>query len=243
MTTEGWAAASAHPEIDRQHFVLGGTRYLQRMVKVTALIAGPLFLITVILHPARDGQSIAADADWYALTHAMEAVSLLLQAMCLAGVIGLSARWLGSRGLPALTIALIGTMWWFGLIIFDGAHNPATARYAPQIVHTAADLDVGGAIVILMANVLFPLGCALLGIWLHSLGARWIGLLLGLGGVIYSVGGTATIFGYGPYSPVTSVIETFGAAPYAVGYVLLGRLLGGARYRPRARRPDRSMSR
>ena len=49
---------------------------------------------------------------------------------------------LGSRGLAALYTALVGTILWFGLIVYDGGHNPATARYAPDLVHTSGDLDI-----------------------------------------------------------------------------------------------------
>jgi hypothetical protein len=61
---------------------------------------------------------------------------------------------------------------------------------------------------------------------LNRHGQRWTGVLLGFGGVVYSVGGTAALFGFGPHSMITSVIEIVGAAPYALGYVLLGRAMG-----------------
>jgi hypothetical protein len=199
------------------------TAYVRTMVKLTALVGGPLFLLTVILHPARDGHDIAAHAEWYAFTHSMEAISLLIQATCLAGVLALGLRRLGPRGLTALYTALVGTILWFGLIIFDGGHNPVTARYAPDLVHTSADLDIEGGIVVAAANIAFPLGYVLLAFVLNRFGQRWTGLLLGSGGVLYAIGGTAALFGFGPHSMITSVFEIAGAAPYALGYVLLGR--------------------
>jgi hypothetical protein len=199
------------------------TAYVRTTVKLTALVGGPLFLLTVILHPARDGHDIAAHAEWYAFTHSMEAISLLIQATCLAGVLALTMRRLGPRDLTALYTALAGTILWFGLIIFDGGHNPVTARYAPDLVHTSADLDIEGGIVVAAANIAFPLGYVLLAFVLNRFGQRWTGLLLGLGGVLYAIGGTAALFGFGPHSMITSVFEIAGAAPYALGYVLLGR--------------------
>jgi hypothetical protein len=210
----------------RQRDAEDGTRRVRTMVKITAMIGGPLFLITVILHPARDGHSIAAGAGWYAFTHSMEAISLLVQATCLAGVLAVGMSRFGARGLPALYTALVGTMLWFGLIVFDGGHNPVTARYAPELVHTSADLDIEGGIIVLTANVLFPLGYILLAILLNRCGQRWTGVLLGFGGVVYAIGGTASLFGFGPHSMITSVIEIVGAAPYALGYVMLGRAFG-----------------
>jgi hypothetical protein len=202
------------------------SRYVQAAVRFTAMVGGPLFLLTVVLHPARDGHDIAAHAEWYALTHSVEAISLLIQATCLAGVLALGMRRLGVRGLTALYTALVGTMLWFGLIIFDGGHNPVTAMYAPDLVHTSGDIDIEGGMIVLTANIGFPLGYILLAITLNRLGQRWTGLLLGFGGVVYGLGGTAALFGFGPHSMITSVVEIIGAAPFALGYVLLGRSIG-----------------
>lgn len=206
------------------------TRYVRSMVKLTALIGGPLFLLTVIVHPARDGHDIAAHAQWYAFTHSVEAISLLIQAVCLAGVLALGMGRLGSRGLTALGTALTGTILWFGLIVYDGGHNPVTARYAPDLVHTSGDLDIEAGIIVLAANVVFPLGCVLLALLLNRYRQRWAALLLGLGGVLYALGGTAALFAFGPHSMITSVVEIAGAAPFALGYVLLGR--ASSRMRP-----------
>lgn len=203
-----------------------GTSRLRRLVRATAWIGGPLFLLTVVLHPARDGHSISSQYDWYEFIHALEATSLLIQAACLAGVLALGLRRFGPRGLTALYAALVGTVSWFALIIYDGSHNPVTARFAPQIVHTSADLDLSGAVILLAANLLFPLGYLLLGGLLRRHGERWTGLLLGAGGALYALGGTVSILGAGPHSVLTSILEVAGAAPYAFGYLLLGRTFG-----------------
>jgi len=208
------------------------TRKIQAMVRLTAMVGGPLFLLTVILHPARDGDDIAVHPEWYAFTHSMEAISLLIQAMCLAGVLALSVRGFGSRRLGALSTALSGTILWFGLIVFDGGHNPVTARYAPDLVHTSGDLDVEAGVIVIAANILFPLGCVLLALLLNREGQRGMGLLLGFGGVLYALGGTIALFGFGPHSMVTSVFEIAGAAPYALGFVLLGRFAGQLHQHP-----------
>ncbi|WP_182897453.1 hypothetical protein [Microbispora sp. H10830] len=223
------AGTTTPPRPLRHHGGEDDTRYVRVMVRLTAMIGGPFFLLTVILHPARDGHDIAAGAQWYAFTHSMEAISLLVQAICLAGVLALVMNRFGPRGLTTLYIALAGTMLWFGLIVFDGGHNPVTARYAPDLVHTSKDIDIEGGIIVLAANIVFPLGYVLLALLLNRYGQRWTGLLLGFGGVVYAIGGTASLFGFGPHSVITSVIEIVGAAPYALGYVLLGRTFGQAR--------------
>lgn len=223
------AGTTTPPRPLHHHDAEDDTRYVRMMVRLTAMIGGPFFLLTVILHPARDGHDIAAGAQWYAFTHSMEAISLLVQATCLAGVLALVMNRFGPRGLATLYTALTGTMLWFGLIVFDGGHNPVTARYAPDLVHTSKDIDVEGGIIVLAANIVFPLGYVLLALLLNRYGQRLTGLLLGFGGVVYAIGGTASLFGFGPHSVITSVFEIIGAAPYALGYVLLGRTFGRAR--------------
>jgi hypothetical protein len=189
---------------------------------MSGIVGGPLFLLTVIVHPARDGHDIAANASWYIFTHTMEAVGLLVLAVCLAGVLALATRRLRSGGLAAILTALVGTVLWFGLIVYDGSHNPATAMYAPDRVHTSADVDFEGGTIVLAANLLFPLGYVLLAALLGRHGRRWTGVLLGFGGIVYALGGTVSLFGLGPHSMVTSVVEIVGAAPLALGYVMLG---------------------
>jgi hypothetical protein len=201
-------------------------RLVRTVAKLTAIIGGPLFLLTVIAHPARDGHDIAANASWYIFTHTMEAISLLILAVCLASVLALATRRLSSRGLAAIFTALVGTVLWFGLIVYDGSHNPATAMYAPDRVHTSADVDFEGGTIVLTANIVFPLGYVLLAALLSRHGRRWTGLLLGFGGTVYALGGTVSLFGLGPHSMVTSIIEIAGAVPFALGYVLLGRASG-----------------
>jgi hypothetical protein len=195
---------------------------LQTAAKVTALIGGPLFLLGTVLHPARDGQGIAAVGQFYGLTHAVQAIGLLLQAISLISMFALGIGTFGRRGLLAWYTVMVGTMLWFGLIIFDGSHNPVMARLAPDIVHTPADLDAGGAIIVLPALLLFPTGYVLLSLLLARHGMRWPALLLGAGAVMYTIGGLL-IFALGPHSPLIQIFEVAGAVPYAVGFVLLGR--------------------
>jgi hypothetical protein len=200
---------------------------MRRLALATALTGGPLFLLGTILHPARDGSGIAAAGDWYAITHGLQALGLLLQTLSLVSIYALGARRFGRGGLTALLAALVGTLLWFGLIVIDGSRNPAVARYAPEIVHTPADVSVGVAIVVLPALLLFPLGYLLFAGALARRGAVWAGVLLGLGALVYTSGGLA-IFALGPRSPLIQALEVAGAIPYALGFVLLGQQWGPA---------------
>jgi hypothetical protein len=76
--------------------------------------------------------------------------------------------------------------------------------------------------IVLPALILFPVGYVLLARLLAGLGATWPGILLGVGAVVYTIGGLA-IFALGPHSPTIQILEVAGALPYALGFVLLGR--------------------
>jgi hypothetical protein len=215
-------------------------RRLRTVAKTTALTGGPGFLLGVLFHPARDGAGIAAAGQVYGITHGLQAISLLLLAISLASAYALDAARYGRRGPVAFLTAMAGTLWWFGLIVLDGTRNPVTARYAPDLVHTPADLDAGSTIISLPALLVFPIGYVLLALLLARHGARWPGLLVGVGAVVYW-SGAIPLFAVGPRSPLTQVLEVAGAVPYALGFVLLGRRLGQAGQeldRPASSRPE-----
>lgn len=203
-------------------------RRLRTIAKATAVTGGPLFLVGVLLHPARDGAGIAAAGQVYGITHGLQAISLLLLAVSLISVYVLDAGRFSPPGLSAFLTAIVGTLLWFGLIVLDGTRNPVTARYAPDIVHSPADLDAGSAIISLPALLVFPVGYVLLGLLLLTRhGTRWTGLLLGIGAVVYW-SGSIPLFAVGPQSPVTQILEVAGVVPYALGFVLLGQIWGQA---------------
>ncbi|WP_435192566.1 hypothetical protein [Nonomuraea sp. bgisy094] len=203
-----------------------GRRTSGTIGRTTALIGGPVFLLGTALHPARDGQSVAAVGQLYGLTHDLQALGLVLQAVSLVGILASRVVTLGRRGPLGWYAAILGTLTWFGVIVFDGSHNPAVARYAPEIVHTPADLGAGGALLVLPALLLFPLGYAVLGVLLGRHGRGWPGLLLGLGAIVYTVGGLV-VFVAGPHSPLIQSLEVVGAALYAAGYIALAWTVRG----------------
>jgi hypothetical protein len=202
-------------------------RRLRTVAKATALTGGPLFLLGVLLHPARDGAGIAVSGQTYGITHGLQAISLLLLVVSLASASALDAARFGRPGPAAFLTATAGTMWWFGLIVLDGTRNPVTAKYAPDLVHTPADLDPGSAIISLPALLVFPVGYVLLAQLLTRHGARWPGLLVGIGAVVYW-SAVIPLFAVGPQSPVIQLLEVAGALAYALGFVLLGLRWGQA---------------
>ena len=200
-------------------------RRLRTVAKATAVSGGPLFLLGVLLHPARDGAGIAAVGQTYGITHGLEAISLLLVAVSLVSIYVLDAERFGRSGVPAFLTAVVGTLLWFGLIAVDGTRNPVTARYAPDIVHTPADLDARAAIISLPALLLFPWAMCC---WRCSPGTESSGRAAGGGrrGGVLDWSGAIPLFILGPKSPLSQILEVAGVVPFALGFVLLGRLWG-----------------
>jgi hypothetical protein len=197
-------------------------RQLRTTARLTAFIGGPVFWLGTLLHPARDGWSIAAVGERYGLTHDIQAAGLALQIVCLASMIALGNQVTRRRDLRAWYAALVGTLLWFALIIFDGSHNPVRAEYAPSMVHEPADLDTPAALIVFPALLVFPLSYLWLGWTLNRHRLRATGVLLGVGALAYTVGGLF-IFTSGPRFGLIQIFELAGATLYAVGYILLGR--------------------
>jgi hypothetical protein len=147
------------------------------------------------------------------------AVRNALLAVALAALMVVTWR-RGARPAPWLA-ALAGTVAWLGLIVYDGAHNPATAKSAPELVHTAESLSAGGAVLVIPGLVLFPLGYAALAVALARRSQFIAGLLTGAGAATYTAGGLL-IFALGPTSAAIQVVEVAGAVPFALGMLLLG---------------------
>lgn len=191
-----------------------------------AYVGGPVFLVGTVLHPPRDGHSIAEMGERYGPTHSIQAVGLLLLCVALANFLA-ESRHSSRRWIPSVNAALFGTIAWLGLIVYDGAHNPATALHAPEVVHTAGSLDTGAALIAGPALILFPLGYTLFGLALFGEGHRWPAALLGAGAVTYTIGGLL-ILPLGPLSPLIQPLEVVGAFSFAVGYILVAHALGAS---------------
>jgi hypothetical protein len=200
----------------------GIRRRLLVIAKVAAFAGGPLFLLGTILHPARDGWGMAMVGQLYGVTHDIQAAGLLLQVISLASMLALGARVHARRDLTGWYASLTGTLLWFALIVFDGAHNPVRAHYEPSLVHTSGDIDAGSALIVFPALLIFPLGYVLLALVLRRHGMRAVAVLLGVGSIVYTLGGLF-IFTSGPGFPLIQIFEVAGAALYALGFILLGR--------------------
>src|SRR5689334_20048011 len=158
----------------------GLRRQLRNTARLTAFTGGPLFWLGTLLHPARDGWSIAAVGERYGLTHDIQALGLGLQVVSLASMIALSKE---RRDLRSWYAAMAGTLLWFALIIFDGSHNPVRAEYAPSMVHEPADLNTPAALIVFPALLIFPLGYVWLARTLSRRGLTVPGVLLGVGAI------------------------------------------------------------
>jgi hypothetical protein len=198
------------------------TRLSQLLGSGASTFGAVVFFIGTTLHPPRDGEGIAAVADLYGLTHSIQAIGLMFLCLGLANLLAEATRH-ASRLIASLNAALLGTLTWLGLIVYDGAHNPVTAQHAPELVHMPGNLDIGAALIALPALLLFPLGHAALGWKLRREGLRGAGLLIAAGAVTYTIGGTL-IFLLGPHSTLIQPIEIAGSLALALGFVASRRL-------------------
>lgn len=189
---------------------------------VTGTVGAVLFVIGTALHPARHGHGVAAVGELYGVTHAVQAGGLALLALLLASGLALAVGREPAPRLGAWYVALAGTVAWFGLIVYDGALNPAVARSEPDLVHAGGALDPMGMAIVLPALLLFPAGYLLLARALP--GQRVAGRLLGVGATVYTIGGLL-IFAVGPESALIQPLEVVGATGFGLGAVLLGRAL------------------
>ncbi|GII90757.1 hypothetical protein [Sinosporangium siamense] len=200
---------------------------LATVARLTGPAGGLLFLLGVLLHPARDGAGIRAAGDVYGLTHDVQAAGLLLVAVGLATWYASDPQRHGRAGLPVFLTALAGHLMWLAVIVVDGSRNPVMARFAPEVVHTHEDMSPGVMVIVLPGLVLFPLGSVLLARLLARTGATLPGLLIAGGVLVYIVGSLA-VFVAGPRSGWVQGLEVAGALPYAAGLVMLA-LRPGAR--------------
>jgi hypothetical protein len=120
-------------------------------------------------------------------------------------------------------VAFFGQVFYICLLVVDGLLNPVLAQFAPETVHSGADIDPNSLTIVLPALLLFFLGYIVFGTSLLSAKAqpRLGSWLITLGAPIYIVGGIS-IFIIGPASPLVSLIEMAGAIPLGLGYILLG---------------------
>ena len=106
--------------------------------------------------------------------------------------------------------------------------NPLLANYAPELVHATSTAHAHAnadprLLIALPALGLFFLGYILFGVSLLRAKAqsRLGSLLISIGAPLYIVGGLSFLV-LGAASPIVSVIESAGAIPLGLGYILLG---------------------
>lgn len=187
------------------------------------ILGGLLFGAAVVLHPLRDGISVFNSGVAYGAIHNVGAFGLILQLFALVGLYIREAETLGQRGLMGFVVVFFGQAFYFGLLVVDGLLNPVLAQFAPETVHSGADIDPNFLTIVLPALALFFLGYIIFGTSLLAgkVQPRLGSWLVTLGAPVYIVGGIS-IFILGPASPVVSLIEIVGAVPLGLGYILLG---------------------
>ena len=214
---------SQHTEAHITHSLARPALTAKQLIRWSGLVnilAGILYALETLLHPARDIAKLAAitqqsvlGASWH-VSHTLGIAAGLLG---LIGLIGLYIRQfdkLGWLGLAGFVTALIGTAMLAGSLVPDAYVFPALGSRAA----TAALLTVPGPfgaywVFVAASGLLFVLGTAIFSI--ASVRAR---ILSPWGFVLISIG--APLVGFGPL--LANVLGLIGAAMLGLGYVWLG---------------------
>jgi hypothetical protein len=186
------------------------------------VIGGVLASLFWILHP--EESVLLTNPASYQTEHLLDFIGLLL---LIPGLIGLYARisnqtgWLGFTGFLLTLSSLLVS---FGVSIVDTFIWPAIAQIQPDLILTAegefnqtsGPFAATIALIVPFAMV-GAVGFILLGIaiWRSNLLPRWAGLLLAIGGPIYSIGP-----GFVPHQALLLNILVYG--PFAVATAWLG---------------------
>jgi hypothetical protein len=139
---------------------------LSRLVRwsgLASMVGGPLFAVGVAIHPLRHGQAV--NASPYSAIHVLIAVALMLVLFGLVGLYTRQSEPLGKLGLYGFTLAFIGNVWTYGLLITEGFLWPAVGQHDPAAVHNLdpnADGVPGGSLLFIffVGLALFAMGWA-----------------------------------------------------------------------------------
>ncbi len=189
-----------------------------------SILGGLLFGVAIVLHPLRDGISVFNSGVTYTAIHNLGVFGLMFQLFGLVGLYIREAEAMGNRGQISFIVVFFGQVLYICVLVVDGAVNPLLAKYAPELVHSTATGDADPMLLIaLPALGLYFLGYILFGTRLlrANVQPRLGSLLMTIGAPLYIVGGISLLF-LGPASPIISLIETAGAIPLGLGYILLG---------------------
>ena len=189
------------------------TRKLIRWSGLASLLAGVLYFLAVLIHPAGEDAASMLLPAWVP-AHALGAVAALFM---LLGLVGLYARQVEKTGWPGLLgfiLAFIGTAI-LGSEEFQAATLlPIIASKAPTLIEESATSS-SALIFALVLLVSFVGGFLLFGIAVMRAGVlpRWSGLVLIIG-LLLSFGGA-----------VSHVISIIAAAVFGSGLAWMGYAL------------------
>jgi hypothetical protein len=197
---------------------------LIKLGALACIIAGPLFILGVSLHPLRDGISVLSALN-YTEIHVVIALSLMFSLLGLTALYVRHEKRLGKLGGIGFLLAFVGNIWTFGAILVDGYMWPAVARLNPALVH---DIEAAPYSVqfLFVAIILFAAGYVVTPIAAVKAAvlSRLAGALIATGAATYLTASISVGF-FGPDSILVTVIEVIGAIMFGLGFIWLGRKL------------------
>ena len=206
-----------------------------RWAGLSAVVAGVLFLVVVIIHPPNDGDPAPVATSSFAIAHYF---ALGYSVFGLLGISGIYARQVeeaGWFGLVAFLTFYVALAIFTAFNFFEGLILPLLATEAPQFVEAFMGLIAGsvgesslGALetVLPPTLLLYPVGILLFGISILRAGIlpRWAAILLIIG-VVGAVLGP--LLGEGVL--VGRIVGRVGGVAQALGLAWLGYALWSER--------------
>jgi hypothetical protein len=198
---------------------------LIRWAGLSAVVAGVLFVITILIHPENDGDATVLVARVWAIAHY---VALGYSVFGLLGITGIYARVVepaGRLGLAGFLMFYVALVLYAVFTFFEASILPELASEAPQFVEEFFGLLAGSA----SARSLGPLETMLpFGLLLHPVGSLLFGVAIFRTGkqlrwpaIVFTVGTVAVLAS----TALGEMVGRSGGAVAALGLAWLGYAL------------------
>ena len=158
-----------------------------RWAGLSAVVAGVLFVVGQIIHPAHDPTSVATSS--WATAHYLYLGMGIFGLLGISGIYARQVKESGLLGLVGFLTLYVGLALFAGLALFEASIMPLLTTEAPQFISEffAVGSNLGALVTItLLAGLLLSVGPLLFGIAIIRAGIlpRWAAVVLIIGAVL-----------------------------------------------------------
>ena len=191
------------------------TAKLIRWSGLISILAGVLYALGAILHPAGEDIAAYASPNWVPAHQVYWTAAMLM----LFGLVGLYARQVeetGWLGLVGFVLAFIGTVLVDSIFLMASTVIHSVALQAPALFDQAAAPPTFGVLVVVLGYIL---GYILFGIATMRAGVlpRWSGLLLIIGSAMFMISEAVSLS-----VSLSHLIVTIGDVIFGAGFIWMG---------------------